>query len=887
MQQRIFNSSAGWRSPFGNGGMSKLVLVCLFILSDAASSALFAQTPRAKARYDAAWLRYARIDDKAARDRYASLPATVVALGDSPVVKSAQSEVIRGLRGMLGRTLRGAAKVPEEKAIVLGTYEAVTQAIPAIGEIAGLGADSYVIRSVDVAGETHLVVTASNDRGVLNGAFALLRRIGLEQPCENLNERQAPHVPLRLLNQYDHLDGTVERGYAGASLFWEAGHVTKDLKRVRDYARLLASVGLNGVSINDESTGDDVLSAERLPELAALADALRPWGLRLYVATDLAGLRKSAGIAPDAAFDEQGAKLWAAKIDEIYQVIPDMGGLVLSFETASATGSANVDNTGGASGTQEAVTTVNAIAAALKPHGGVLFYRVASDTPPAAPPDAKHDPSMAAFLRFHGLDGQLDENVILQIPAGPIAGHLRQPPSPLFGALEKTNQAIEFDLTQQFFGQQRHLCFLISPWKALLDFDMHAGDAGTPVKKIVAAGAGQGAEGRGQGDGTSAAPRGAFVVITNAGRGRHWLRDPLAMANLYGFGRLAWNPDLASKSIAEEWGRLTFGHDPLVVGTIVELLLQSWQVYENYTGPLGLGTLTDHKALGYGPDLSSSESAGSPPRHGASETGVGVDRTTATGTGFVAQYRPPVAKVFESLATTPDELVLFFHHVPYTHPLKSGRSVIQHIYNSHYEAARDAARMVDKWQLLEGRIDDERFRDILQRLHYQAGHAQVWRDAVCNWFLRKSGIADDEGRVGNAPNRFEAESMQLEGFEAKNVTPWETASGGQCAASVAPTGKGAVSLKYAGEPGWYDLSVCYFDENDGTSKFQLLVAGEIVDEWLADDSLPDNEPNGHTSTRHITRSIALRKDDVIRIEATADNGERAAIDYLEINAVKH
>jgi alpha-glucuronidase len=225
--------------------------------------------------------------------------------------------------------------------------------------------------------------------------------------------------------------------------------------------------------------------------------------------------------------------------------------------------------------------------------------------------------------------------------------------------------------------------------------------------------------------------------------------------------------------------------------------------------------------------------------------------------------------------------------VPYKHPLKSGKTVIQHIYNSHYNGTREAARMVDKWQLLEGRVDDQRYRDVLTHLTYQAGHAQVWRDAVCNWFLRKSGITDDEGRVGNSPRRFEAESMQLDGYEPQNVTPWETASGGQCVASVAQGVKGTVSFKYDGEPGWFDLSVNYYDENDGASQFQLLVAGEVVDQWVADDALPGSEPNGDTSTRHVTRSLALRKGDELRISTVANGGEQACIDYVAINAVKN
>jgi alpha-glucuronidase len=439
----------------------------------------------------------------------------------------------------------------------------------------------------------------------------------------------------------------------------------------------------------------------------------------------------------------------------------------------------------------------------------------------------------------------------------------------LFGALAKTNQAIEMEMTQHYLGQQRHLCFLVPMWKEVLDFDLQAKDAATPIKELVA---GKSFD----------RPTGGFVAIVNVDRGHNWLGHDLALANLYGFGRLAWDPNLAGKTIAEEWTRLTFGHDPLVVGALMDMLLKSWRIHENYTGPLGAGSLTDLGDVQYGPGIESAEPRSWAPWHSADEKGIGKDRTAATGSGFIAQYPGPIAKRFESLETCPDALLLFMHHVPYTHPLDSGKTVIQHIYDAHYQGAGDAARLVRQWQLLKGHVDDERYEAVLSRLQYQAGHAIVWRDAVCTWFLHKSGIADNEGRVGNYPNRFEAEGLTLEGYEPQNVTPWETASGGQCAQIVDPSGKGALSMKYDGKAGWFQVSVAYFDENDGASKYRLLVADQPIGEWTAADTLPDNKPNGHTSTRYQTGRVALRPGDVIRVEAVADGGERAAIDYLEI-----
>src|SRR2546423_807704 len=408
-------------------------------------------------------------------------------------------------------------------------------------------------------------------------------------------------------------------------------------------------------------------------------------------------------------------------------------------------------------------------------------------------------------------------------------------------------------------------------WKEVLDFDMHAKGAGTPVKDLVA--------GR-----TFNRPVGGFVGVSNVGREQTWLGHHLAAANLYGFGRLAWNPNLSSARIAEEWTRQTFGDDPRIGRTIVRMQLDSWPAYERYTGPLGAGTLTDIINVHYGPAIESSERNGWGQWHRADEKGVGMDRTVATGTGYTAQYRPPAARVYESLATCPDELLLFFHHVPYTHVLRSGKTVIQHIYDSHYEGAEEAGRFVAQWESLKGLVDEERYDEVLNRLEYQAGHARVWRDAVCNWFLRASGIADAKGRAGNFPGRVEAEALRLDGYRVAEVKPWEAASGGRGVECPGAARLCSASFRFEGRPGWYDIGVQYFDRNNGASRFQLFVAGQPVAEWAADDTLPTDKMDAHSSTRRLVRGLALRAGDEIRVEGFPEGGEGAPLDYLEIRA---
>jgi alpha-glucuronidase len=847
-------SPLGVPAPATSRGTFVVALSCLL------TALLLRAAPiRAETGYDA-WLRYARIDAKVAQEQYAKFPAVVVALGKSPVVESAREELIRGVRGMLGRTLRAASELPKESSILIGTFGDVQAAVPSIGKLPKLADDGFWLRSLDIGGSTCLVITAPNDRGVLYGVFALLRKIGLHEGVSGLNERQAPYAPLRVVNQWDDSDGSVARGYAGKSIFWEKGHIVKDLARVRDYARLLASVAINGATINRADSADRLLSKESLTEITRVADVLRPWGVKMYIALS------SPSLSPPASRDrsrrrESEAATWEKKVGEVFSLIPDFGGFVLDGDLDGSPTAAPDSPTH--------VVATQALADALKPHGGILFYRCFVSDADIEAGDPKADPAKEVYDEIQPLDGKFADNVVVQIKNGPVDFQVREAPSPLFGALEKTSQAIEFQVTQEFLGQQRHAVFLVPAWKALLDFDMRAKSDATPIKALVA--------------GKSfARPTGGMVAVVNVGRDANWLGHHLAMANLYGFGRLAWDPNLAPKAIAEEWTRLTFGSEPLVVGTIVDMLLKSWRMYENYTGPLGMGTLTDLAETHYGPAIEAVGPGAWRSWHSADERGVGKNRTRESGTGFTAQYREPVGKRFESLATCPDELLLFMHHVPYTHPLSSGKTVIQHIYDSHYAAARDASRLVDRWQLLKGRIDDERHQSVLKQLEYQAGHAQLWRDAVCTWFMHKSGIADNEGRVGNRPNRFEAEAMKREGFEPLNVTPWETASGGQCAQLVQPGNRGSIGVKYEGKDGWFTIGVRYFDENDGASTYRLSVNGQVVDEWNADDVLPDNRPNGHTSTRHDTPRLALRTGDEIRIEATADGGERAAIDFIEI-----
>jgi alpha-glucuronidase len=671
------------------------------------------------------WLRYAPIESQTAR-KYERLPATVVALRDSLIVKTAQQELIRGSSRMLGRTLRAAAGAPSEAAIILGTFHELHALAPRLSIPSNVREDGYWLSHGRVRGFECILIAARTEPGVLYGVFALLSKIARNEDILTIDERQQPHAPLRWINQWDNLDGHIERGYAGPSIFFEAGEIRTDLTRANAYARLLASVGINGCTINNVNADPRILSESFIPQLARVADVFRPWGVRLSVSVDLSAPKAIGGLPTFDPLDSRVAEWWRRKVDKIYRQIPDFGGFVVKADSEGRSGPSNYG--------RSPADAANVIARALKGQGGVLFYRAFVYDHHLDWRNLKNDRAKAAYDIFHPLDGTFEDNVVVQIKNGPIDFQVREPISPLLGGLQKTNEAIELQITQEYMGQQKHLCFLVPMWKEVLDFDLHAGGQSTPVKELIA--------GR-----VFHRRTGGFVGVANVGMDANWLAHPLAMANLYGFGRLAWDPDASASTIVDEWTRLTFGSDPLVVRTISTMQLSSWHTYEGYTGPLGVGTLTNIVGNHYDPAPESSERNGWGQWHRADHEGIGMDRTLATGTGFIGQYSSEVQKLYEPLASCPDELLLFFHHVAYTHVLHSGKTVIQHVYDAHYEGAEHAGEYASQWKLLRGHVDDDRYADVLTRLQYQAEQAMVWRDTIDEWFYGMSGITDTQERM--------------------------------------------------------------------------------------------------------------------------------------------
>lgn len=805
----------------------------------------------------AGWLRYAPVRNA---KEYRAIPNRVVALDGVSVVESAAKEAARGLSSMLRHDVRIASASPDDAALYIGTVAEIKAQFPEWKPAAQLKPEGFAIASLRDHGHTDWLVAGADARGALYGTFRLLEEIGEETPVSTLAVTSSPAEPVRWVNQWDNLDGSIERGYAGRSIFFADGTVRADLTRAGEYARLLASVGVNGCDVNNVNSDPRMLTPQMIAQLARIADAFRPWGVRLAISVDLASPKEMGGLGTFDPLNPQVIAWWNKKVDEIYAQIPDFGGFVVKADSEGQPGPASYGRT--------PADAANLLARALKPHGGVLMYRAFVYNHHLDWHDPKADRARAAYDIFHPLDGKFDANVIVQIKYGPIDFQVREPASPLFAGLRHTNEAIELEITQEYTGQQRHLVYLVPLWKTILDFDMRAENRSTPVKQIV--------------EGVSFhRPLGGFAGVANVGLDTNWLSHPLAMANLWGFGRVAWNPNLSSVSIAKAWTRLTFGNDPVVVRTIDDMLLSSWPYYEDYTGPLGLQTLTDITGSHYGPNPASQERNGWGQWFRGTHTGVGMDRTVATGTGFIGQYPPQVAAMYESLATCPDNLLLFMHHVPYTYRLHSGSTVIQYIYDAHYTGAEGAAHLVTEWKSLQGHIDNERYEKVLALQQYQAGHAIVWRDAINDYFHALSGIADDKGRVGHHPNRIEAEDMQLDGYVPVAVTPWEDASGGKAVACEKHSACSA-STMLRRAAGRYDIAVQYFDYHDGVSTYTLLLNHKTIARWKADNTLPGDRMNGDTSTRYTVRDIALKPGDTLTVEGLPDGPEPAPLDYVEL-----
>jgi alpha-glucuronidase len=660
---------------------------------------------RAEDGYDL-WLRY-RPMETAAQAQYRPLATVIVAEGNSPSLDAAKSELVQGLRGLLAK-LVGAGAV-SDGAVVIGT----PAGSPLIGglklPLGKLGKEGYLIRSTSLNGHAVTVIAANSDIGVLYGSFAFLRLIQTRQPIGGLDVASAPRIKLRLLNHWDNLDRTIERGYAGPSLF--------DWQKLPDYvnprytvmARANASVGINGISVNNVSADVWMLSSQYIEKLAALADVLRPYGIRVYVAARFSAPIELGKLKTADPADPQVQAWWKKEVDSIYRRIPDFGGFVVKANSEGQPGPRDYDRT--------QAEGANVVADALAPHGGIVFWRafVYSEKDPT-------DRAKQAYNEFKPLDGKFRDNVFVQTKNGAIDFQPREPAHPMFGAMPKTNLALEVQITKEYLGQTTHLVYLPVLFKEVLDWDTMAKGKGSTVAKVI--------DGSLEGHDQS-----AMVGVSNIGDDRNWTGAQFSQADWYGFGRLAWDPDLSAGAIAREWLGMTFTNDPAFVNSLLPMMIASREAVVDYMTPLGLHHqfATSHH---YGPgpwisDLARPE--WNPVYYNRADAkGLGFDRTP-TGSDATSQYAPPIAKLFAG-PDIPDQDLLWFHHVAWDHRMRSGRSLWDELIVHYDTGVAAVAQMRNTWAAMKPYVDDERWSQTAAFLAIQQKEAQWWRDACIAYF---------------------------------------------------------------------------------------------------------------------------------------------------------
>jgi alpha-glucuronidase len=655
------------------------------------------------------WLRYDPLEAPQ-RALYAADATEIVAPSTGPVAQSAREELQRGLAGLLAHPVDIAAAPDRDGAILLAT----PQSAPAVAALhlplARLGDEGYLIRSVRIGGHRATVIAANTDRGLLYGAFAFLRLIQTRRPLARLDIADAPKVKLRMLDHWDNPDRWVERGYAGQSLWdWQKLPGWKS-PRYSDYARADASIGINGAVLNNVNAKADALSTPWLEKAAALADAFRPWGVRVYLSARFSSPIEIGGLKTADPLDPQVRAWWKAKTDEIYRLIPDFGGFLVKANSEGQPGPQDYH--------RSHADGANMFAEALAPHGGTVIWRAFVYSA-----DNDEDRVKQAYDEFKPLDGKFAPNVILQVKNGPLDFQPREPFHPLFGAMPKTPLAMEVQITKEYLGFATHLAFLGTMWEEALASDTSAHGPGSTVAKVV--------------DGTLDGHKlTAMAGVANTGTDRNWSGSQFDQANWYAFGRLAWNPQLPARAIAEEWTRMTWGNDPRLVGAIVPMMMGSRQAVVDYMTPLGLAHLmgSDHH-YGPAPWVNNQRRPEWNPvyYHKADARGIGFDRT-ATGSNAVAQYTPEVARRFADLRTVGDDYLLWFHHVPWDYRLDTGRTLWDELVLRYTGGVEKVRRMRRTWAALAPLVDPQRHEEVAAFLTIQEQEASWWRDASIAYF---------------------------------------------------------------------------------------------------------------------------------------------------------
>ena len=688
-------------------GMGASRIACLVVVVWVAGLAA-ASVASAEDGYDV-WLRYRAVEQPWAA-RYRAALTQLVAGDASPTLRAAYAELERGLQGLLGVSLVTVKGVSQDGALVIGTRRSLPLLAELTLSLPPPGSQGYAIRSTTIDGHSTLVIAAEDDVGVLYGVFHLLRLIQTRQPLDRLELQERPAIQLRVLNHWDNLDRSVERGYAGQSI-WD-WHKLPDYidPRYVDYARANASLGINATVLTNVNSSALSLRPDYLAKAAALANVLRPYGIRVLLTVRFAAPLEIGGLRTADPADPAVKQWWRAKAAEIYRSIPDFGGFLVK---ANSEGQPGPQDYG-----RSHADGANMLADALAPFGGVVMWRafIYSNEQP-------DDRAKQAYSEFKPLDGKFRDNVMLQVKNGPIDFQPREPFHPLFGAMPRTPLVLEVQITKEYLGFATHLAYLGTLYEEVLRADTYARGPGSTVAKVI--------------DGSlHGHARTGIAGVANIGSDRNWSGSHFDQANWYAFGRLAWSPTSSAEDIARDWVRMTFSNDATFVARVVEMMMRSHQAVVDYMTPLGLHHLMA-EGHHYGPQPwfdGGSRADWTPVYfHRADAQGVGFDRS-ASGSNAVGQYAAPVAAEFGDLRRVPQDYLLWFHHVPWSYRLRSGRTLWDELVYRYTHGVDVVREMRKTWDEVGPLVDAQRREQVATFLRIQEQEAMWWRDACVAYF---------------------------------------------------------------------------------------------------------------------------------------------------------
>jgi len=715
--------------------MSKRSKLCIiFALSCLASFPL-----RGEDGYNL-WLRYTPVSDKQLLEAYRNSIGGWMIENSSPTADAARRELRMGLDAMLGHPVEEVKTLKYNGIIIAGTFDSPTLSrLDLKSQTKDIGAEGYIIRTMRYADRNITVIAGETERGMLYGVFHFLRLLQTRQPIGQLSIENAPKTRVRILNHWDNLDRTIERGYAGFSL-WDWHKLPEYIDpRYYDYARANASVGINGTVLTNVNANALILTPAYLKKVAALADVFRPYGIRVYLTARFSAPIEIGQLKTADPLDPQVQEWWKQKVREIYQYIPDFGGFTVKANSEGQPGPQNYK--------RNHAEGANMLADALKPFNGIVMWRafVYDNKVPV-------DRTKQAYDEFKPLDGKFRSNVMVQVKNGPLDFQPREPFHPLFGAMPSTPLMMEFQITQEYLGQATHLVYLAPLFKEVLDADTYSKGNGSSVGKVL--------------DGSLEEHQlSGMAGVANIGNDRNWCGHPIAQSNWYAFGRLAWDHTLSPEQIAAEWIRMTFNSNPEVVNTITNVMMASREITVKYMTPLGL-----HHIMGYNHHYGPAPWIKDKPRadwtsvyyHRADEQGLGFNRSSS-GSNALEQYQPQIRKIYEEGETCPEEFLLWFHHVSWDEKVRSGRTLWDELCHQYDEGADSVKWMQEQWNSLEGKIDDDRFLHVKTFLHIQQQEAVWWRNACLLYFqtFSKRPIPKDLEKPDQALEHYQAQEFRF------------------------------------------------------------------------------------------------------------------------------